>query len=61
MAYASVPQIDWLVWAAAASWVSAMHVLGSLRPIMRAAVEAVLPTLNASSQRSGETWPVRPG
>ena len=48
-AYGSIPQIDWAVWAGAATWVSAMYVLGSAPPFLRAAHEPLLPTLNQSS------------
>jgi ABC-type antimicrobial peptide transport system permease subunit len=48
-AYGSIPQIDWAVWAGAAAWVSAMYVLGSAPPFLRAANEPLLPTLNQSS------------
>ena len=45
----SIPRIDWRIWCGAAAWVSAMYVLGSLPPMLRAASAPLLRGLEGSA------------
>jgi hypothetical protein len=43
-----IPQVDWRIWCGAAAWVSGMYVLGSLRPMLRAASGPLLSGLEGN-------------
>jgi hypothetical protein len=45
LAYPPVPQVDGSVWLVGALWISFLYVVGSLRPVLRAANAAIVPGL----------------
>ncbi|MGE0157762.1 MAG: ABC transporter permease [Gemmatimonadales bacterium] len=49
MAYATIPRLDWRIWGAVALWVASAYVLGSLRPMLRAAREPLTDALQSSA------------
>jgi hypothetical protein len=48
-ASASIPRFDWRIWCGVAAWVSAMYLIGSLRPMLRGASAPLVGGLEGSA------------